>query len=113
MRSSSISCSRGPAAFLVILLSVLAIGIGIAEWALRGFVDSDDNANILARRVAAIYERRNWPVLGDSSLGNVLVGDSQMYAGFHDHRDFFQLALSGETAPMLNILVQEYFRFRR
>jgi hypothetical protein len=82
------------------------------EAALRSFIFADAGHALIAKRVAAVYERRAWPVLGDSQLDSVLIGDSQMHTAFLEHPGFFKLALTAETTPMLEILVREYFRFR-
>jgi hypothetical protein len=110
MKNSSISCSRS-IAFIAVFACTVAATLLSGEATLRSFIFAG-SGDLIAKRIAAVYEHRSWPVLGDSHLENVLIGDSQMYTGFLQHPDFFQLALSGETAPMLEILVREYFRFR-
>jgi hypothetical protein len=111
MRSSSISCSSvGHLGLVTLFLLVLACGVASAEIALRAFISGRDS-NILQRRVAAIYDRKEWSNLGDSALANVLIGDSQMYWAFYQHPGFFQLAIHGESTLMLEILAREYFRF--
>ena len=109
MKNSSISCSSS-IPFIALFVSLVAVGVGLGEWTLRSYVDGGQA--LLAKRVAAIYERRVWPVLGDSSLGNVLIGDSQIHTAFYQHPGFFKISLSGESLLMLEILVREYFRFR-
>jgi hypothetical protein len=79
MKNSSISCSSG-ISFIALFISLVAVGLG--EWALRSYVHGAPQA-VLAQRVAAVYERRVWPVLGDSNLGNALIGDSQIHAAFY------------------------------
>src|SRR4051812_21089874 len=104
MRSSSTSCSSGSVQFICWFAVTAAIGLSFLEWSLRSYIHDPIAAGLMAKRVAAIYERRTWPVLGDSSATSVLIGDSQMYTGFIQpdlHAGFFQLSILAETAPML------------
>src|SRR5262249_34964542 len=116
MRSSSTSCSRSARGFIILFVAVTLGGLAWAEWILRDFIFDDKNAAgsaIMPMRVAAVYEQRIWPLMGDSRLGDILIGDSQMYTGFvNHHAEFFQLSIHAETAPMLEILTREYLRFR-
>jgi hypothetical protein len=113
MKTSSTSCSDGSLRFIAVFLALAIAGTAAMEWVIRTKVLDGSPERLLAKRVAAVYEERNWPVLGNSRLGDVLVGDSQMHMAFHEPREFFKLALAAETVPMLDILVEEYFKFRR
>jgi hypothetical protein len=115
MRSSSTSCSSNALQFIFAFAATVVVGVALLEWSLRSLIHDQRTEALLAKRVAAIYEPRTWPVMGDSFAAGILIGDSQMYTGFYlpeFHPAFFKLALSAETAPMLEILVREYFRFR-
>ena len=107
---SSVSDARSKS-FVLTFLATFLIGIGIAEWVSR------------AKVVRSFAEARRAEEVYRSPLNSAIFGDSQMYAAFAPYRsiysnlprdpEFEMMALSGESMLMVEVLVTEYFRFRR
>src|SRR5262245_42916034 len=111
MKISSTFGSKELARFLLAFFVTVLCAVAIGEWYSRTFVV---NWSAEARRAEEIYT---------SPVRNAVIGDSQMYYGFAafssiyqgavQRPDFEMLALSGESALMMEVLAEEYFRFRK
>ncbi|HEX3754909.1 MAG TPA: hypothetical protein VHV26_07515 [Rhizomicrobium sp.] len=111
MKTSSTSASKGAVAFLLCFAAVIIVGVALGEWYCRAAVVS---WHIEAQRVANIYV---------ATTDNAIIGDSQMYDGFAQSpaiavdngsvKPYEMLAISGESGLMMDILVEQYFKFRK
>jgi len=85
--------------YLVIagVLMMLAVG----EWIARSFIVPVPSTT--PYQVNLIYTKNN---------KDVVVGDSQIYRTFIANDDFLNLGLGGTTIPMMEIIVEQYFKYQ-
>jgi len=85
--------------FLVIAGVLLVLGIG--EWIVRSFIVPIPSTT--PYQVNLIYTKDN---------KNVVIGDSQMYRAFIANDVFLNLGMGGTTIPMMEIIVEQYFKYQ-
>ena len=97
--------------YLLIQIVVIGLGFGLAEWQCRDFVVK---LYAEALRTKEVYV---------SPLTDAVFGDSEMFHAFEKYSGLYQnrprdkefegMAISGETTSVNEVLVKEYFRFRK
>jgi len=85
--------------YLVIAAVLLVLAIG--EWIVRSFIVPVPCT--IPYQVNLIYTKTD---------KNAVVGDSQIYRTFIANNDFLNLGLGGTTIPMMEIIIEQYFKYQ-
>lgn len=88
-------------AYVYLVIAVVLLVLAGGEWVVRTYIVPIPST--IPYQVNLIYTEKNQ---------NVVVGDSQMYRAFIANDDFLNLGMGGTTIPMMEIIVDQYFKYQ-
>ena len=99
-QSKSADLGSGRSYVYLIVVAVLLV-LAVGEWVVRYYIVPVPSTT--PYQVNLIYTENN---------KNVVIGDSQMYRAFIANDDFLNLGMGGTTIPMMEIIVEQYYKYQ-
>ena len=97
-RSADIGSSK---TYVYLVIATVLLMLAVGEWIVRSFIVPVPST--IPYQVNLIYTKTD---------KNVAIGDSQIYRTFIGNNDFLNLGLGGTTIPMMEIIVDQYFKYQ-
>ncbi len=88
--------------YVYFILITILIFLAMGEWVVRYFIIPIPNTTPYI--VHLVYTKNN---------RNIAIGDSHIYRGFIANSYFLNLGRGGMTIPMMKIIIEQYFKYRK
>ena len=87
--------------YIALVLGIVFLVLGVGEWIVRSFIVPIPSTT--PNQVHLIYTQSN---------RNIAIGDSHVYRAFIANDELLNLGLGGTTIPMMEIIVEQYFKYQ-